>query len=39
MIQRFKQKMTEATLLKGNSTSETIRVNYNATSVTRTTDI
>ena len=28
--------MTKATLLKGNSTPETIRVNHNATSTTRT---
>ena len=33
---RFKQKMTGATMLKGNSTPETFRVNDNATSAART---
>ena len=36
LFQRFKQKMTEATLLKGNSTPETFKVNDNAKSATRT---
>ena len=36
LFQMFNQEMTEATLLKGNSTSETFRVNDNATSATRT---
>ena len=35
LFQRFKQKITEATLLKGNSTPETFRVNDNATSAAR----
>ena len=35
LFQRFKQEMTEATLLKDNSTPETFRVNDNATSATR----
>ena len=32
LFYRFKQKMTEVTLLKGNSIPEAIKVNYNATS-------
>ena len=39
LFQRFNQKMTEATLLKGNSAPETFRVNDNATSSTRTISI
>ena len=39
LFQRFKQKMTEATMLKGNSTFETFRVNDNATCATRTISI
>ena len=35
LFQRFKQKMSKATLLKGNSTPETFRLNDNATSATR----
>ena len=36
LFQRFKYKMTEATLLKGNSIPETSRVNDNAISATQT---
>ena len=39
LFQRFKKKITEATLLKGNSTPETFRVSDNATSTTRTISI
>ena len=39
LFQRFNQKMTEATLLRGNSIPETFRVNDNATSATRTISI
>ena len=35
LFSRFKQKMTEVTLLKGNSNPGTIRVNYDAISATR----
>ena len=39
LSQRFDQKMAEATLLNGNSTTKTFRVNDNATSATRTISI
>ena len=39
LFQRFKQKITEATLLRDNSTPETFRVNDSATSATRTVNI
>ena len=39
LFQRFNQKMTEATMSKGNSTPQTFRVNDNATSASRTISI